>query len=116
MREGHLFIAKITHRLVYFSLIMLPTTGLLIAGMLAADIPGMQAAIALHEFSAFLSYVTIGLHVGASLYSRYKGEGIWNAMVPVFKEKGKNESALVIKLEVIEDKIYSFIENKIISK
>ena len=47
--------------------------------MLAADIPGMQAAIALHEFSAFLSYVTIALHVGASLYSRYKGEGIWNA-------------------------------------
>ena len=87
MREGHLFIAKVTHRLVYFSLIMLPTTGLLIAGMLAADIPGMQAAIALHEFSAFLSYVTIALHVGASLYSRYKGEGIWNAMVPVFKEK-----------------------------
>ena len=76
----------------------------------------MQAAIALHEFSAFLSYVSIALHVGASLYSRYKGEGIWNALVPVFKEKGKNESALVIKLEVIEDKIYSFIENKIISK
>ena len=116
MRTGHLFIAKVTHRLVYFSLIMLPTTGLLIAGMLAADFPGMQAAIALHEFSAFLSYVTIALHVVASLYSRYKGEGIWNAMVPVFKEKGKNESALVIKLEVIEDKIYSFIENKIISK
>ena len=116
MREGHLFIAKVTHRIVYFSLIMLPTTGLLIAGMLAADIPGMQAAIALHEFSAFLSYVTIALHVGASLYSRYKGEGIWNAMVPVFKEKGKNESELVIKLEVIEDKIYSFIENKIIIK
>jgi cytochrome b561 len=116
MRKGHLFIAKVTHRLVYFSLIMLPTTGLLIAGLLAADIPGMQAAIGLHEFSAFLSYVTIALHVGASLYSRYKGEGIWNAMVPVFKEKGKNESALVIKLEVIEDKIYRFIENKIISK
>ena len=116
MHKGHLFIAKATHRLVYFSLIMLPTTGFLIAGMLAVDIPGMQAAIALHEFSAFLSYVTIALHVGASLYSRYKGEGIWNAMVPVFKEKGKNESVLVIKLEVIEDKIYRFIENKIISK
>ena len=30
MRKGHLFIAKTVHRLVYFSLIMLPTTGLLI--------------------------------------------------------------------------------------
>src|SRR6056300_1585729 len=27
MHKGHLFIAKATHRLVYFSLIMLPTTG-----------------------------------------------------------------------------------------
>ena len=31
--KGHLFIAKTVHRLVYFSLIMLPTTGLLIAGL-----------------------------------------------------------------------------------
>jgi cytochrome b subunit of formate dehydrogenase len=95
---------------------MLPTTGLLIAGMISVDIPGMRVAIALHEFSAFLSYVTIALHVAASLYSRYKGEGIWNAMVPIFKEKGKNNSELVVKLEGIEDKIYSFIEDKIISK
>ena len=63
MHKGHLFIAKLTHRLVYFSLIMLPTTGLLIAGILAADIPGMQVAIAVHELSAFLSYVTIAIHV-----------------------------------------------------
>ena len=31
--KGHLFIAKTVHRLVYFSLIMLPVTGLLIAGL-----------------------------------------------------------------------------------
>ena len=66
------------------------TVGNIYKGIVENVIPGMQAAIALHEFSAFLSYVTIALHVGASLYSRYKGEGIWNAMVPVFKEKGKN--------------------------
>ena len=102
MHKGHLFIAKATHRLVYVSLIMLPTTGLLIAGMLAADIPGMQIAIGLHEFSAFLSYITIGVHVAASLYSRYKGEGIWNAMVPVWQESKKNESKIVSTLETIE--------------
>ena len=54
MHKGHLFIAKATHRLVYTSLIMLPTTGLLIAGLLAADMPGMDIAIALHEFSGAL--------------------------------------------------------------
>ena len=45
MHKGHLFIAKATHRLVYFSLIMLPTTGLLIAGILNAGLPGMAVAI-----------------------------------------------------------------------
>tara|TARA_Y100000741_G_scaffold327618_1_gene280340 strand:- start:136 stop:702 length:567 start_codon:yes stop_codon:yes gene_type:complete len=112
MHKGHLFIAKATHRLVYLSLIMLPTTGLLIAGMLAADIPGMQAAIALHEFSAFLSYVSIALHVGASLYSRFKGEGVWNAMVPLWKETGKKDSKLISSLENIENKVYEEIEDK----
>ena len=110
MHKGHLFIAKTTHRLVYISLIMLPTTGLLIAGMLAIDIPGMQIAIGLHEFSAFLSYVTIAIHVGASLYSRFKGEGVWNGMVPVWKETGKNESEVLSHLEKAEDKVYEIIE------
>ena len=110
MHKGHLFIAKATHRLVYFSLIMLPTTGLLIAGMLAADIPGMQIAIGLHEFSAFLSYLTIAIHVGASLYSRFKREGVWNGMVPIWKESGKNESELISHLEKAEDKVYETIE------
>ena len=114
MHKGHLFIAKVTHRLVYFSLIMLPTTGLLIAGMLALDLPGMEIAIGLHEFSAFLSYVTIALHVGASLYSRYKGEGVWNAMVPVWKETGKKDTKLISSLENIENKIYNEIEDKLL--
>ena len=112
--KGHLFVAKATHRLVYFSLIMLPTTGLLIAGIFNADIPGMGIAIALHEFSAFLSYITIGIHVAASLYSRYKGEGVWNAMVPIWQESKKNESKIVSSLESIENKVYDQIEERLI--
>tara|TARA_Y100000748_G_scaffold127837_1_gene107142 strand:+ start:120 stop:680 length:561 start_codon:yes stop_codon:yes gene_type:complete len=108
--RGHLFIAKTVHRLVYFSLIMLPTTGLLIAGLFNLGMGGIELAIALHEFSAFLSYVVIALHVGASLYSRYKGEGLWNAMVPVWKETGKNKSELISKLESLEHRAYKKIE------
>ena len=67
-------------------------------------------AIVIHEFSAFLSYVVIALHVGATLYSRFKGEGLWNAMVPVWQETGKNNSDLIIKLEAIENKTYEKIE------
>ena len=112
--KGHLFIAKTVHRLVYFSLIMLPTTGLLIAGLFNLGMRGVDVAIALHEFSAFLSYIVIALHVGASLYSRFKGEGMWNAMVPIWKETGKNDSNLIIKLEEIEKKLYEKVEDKFI--
>jgi cytochrome b561 len=112
--KGHLFIAKTVHRLVYFSLIMLPTTGLLIAGLFNLGMRGVDVAIALHEFSAFLSYIVIALHVGASLYSRFKGEGMWNAMVPIWKETGKNDSNLILKLEEIEKKLYEKVEDKFI--
>jgi cytochrome b561 len=115
MHKGHLFIAKATHRVIYFSLIMLPTTGLLIAGLFNSGIPGMRIALTLHEFAAFLSYITIGIHVAASLYSRFKGEGIWNAMVPIWQESRKNESKLVSTIETIEHKIYEQIKKKLLN-
>ena len=114
LHKGHLFIAKMVHRLVYFSLIMLPTTGLLIAGLLSLGMGHLGIAVAIHEFSADLSYVVIALHVGATLYSRFKGEGLWNAMVPIWKEKGKNNSNLISKLEVIENKVYKKVEDNFI--
>ena len=112
--KGHLFIARTVHRLIYFALIMLPTTGLLIAGLFNLGMGGIEMAIAIHEFSAFLSYVVIALHVGASLYSRFKSEGMWNAMVPIWKETEKNNSELISKLEGIENKVYEKIEVKFI--
>ncbi len=114
VHKGHLFIAKTVHGLVYFSLIMLPATGLLIAALFSLETGGVEIAIVIHEFSAFLSYVVIALHVGATLYSRIKGEGLWNAMVPVWKESGKNNSNLLSKLEAIEEKIYKKVEDKFI--
>tara|TARA_B100001029_G_C14946067_1_gene386011 strand:+ start:126 stop:686 length:561 start_codon:yes stop_codon:yes gene_type:complete len=111
LSKGHLLIAKTVHRLVYFSLIMLPTTGLLIASLFNLGMGGIDVAIALHEFSAFLSYLVIALHVGASLYSRFKGEGMWNSMVPVWQESGRKESNLITKLEVIEKKVYNKVED-----
>tara|TARA_B100001029_G_C14865193_1_gene341318 strand:- start:101 stop:664 length:564 start_codon:yes stop_codon:yes gene_type:complete len=114
VHKGHLIIAKTVHRLVYFSLIMLPTTGLLIAGLFNLGMGGIEVAIAIHEFSAFLSYAVIALHVSASIYSRFKGEGLWNAMVPIWKETDKNNTELVAKLEVIENKVYEKIERTFI--
>ena len=114
IRKGHLFIAKTVHGLVYLSLIMLPTTGLLIAALFSLETGGVEIAITVHEFSAFLSYVVIALHVGATLYSRFKGEGIWNAMVPIWQETVENNSNLVRKLELMENKVYKTVEEKFI--
>ena len=110
IRKGHLFVAKSVHRLVYFTLVMLPLTGLLIAGLFSIGAGGIELAIGLHEFSAFLSYVLIAVHVGASFYSKLKGEGIWNAMTPLWKEKEKKKSELISYLEKTEDKVYETIE------
>ena len=110
IRKGHLFIAKSVHKLVYFTLVMLPLTGLLIAGLFSIGAGGIELAIGLHEFSAFLSYVLIAVHVGASFYSKLKGEGIWNAMTPFWKEKEKKESKLISYLEKTEDRVYETIE------
>ena len=92
---------------------MLPLTGLLIAGIFTSDIPGMGIAISLHEFSASLSYVLLALHIGASIYSRLKGEGVWTAMVPVWKETGKSNSEVLNSLESIENKVYDEIESRL---
>ena len=110
IRKGHLFIAKSVHKLVYFTLVMLPLTGLLIAGLFSIGAGGIELAIGLHEFSAFLSYVLIAVHVGASFYSKLKGEGIWNAMTPFWKEKEKKKPKLISYLEKTEDKVYETIE------
>ena len=110
IRKGHLFIAKSVHRLVYFTLVMLPLTGLLIAGLFSIGAGGIELAIGLHEFSAFLSYALIAVHVGASFYSKLKGEGIWNAMTPLWKEKENKESKLISYLKESEDKVYETIE------
>jgi|TARA_B100000900_G_scaffold379785_1_gene364950 cytochrome b561 len=34
-----------------------------------------------------LSYWLIGIHIAAALYHRWLGDGVWNAMVPVWKER-----------------------------
>ena len=97
IRKGHLFIAKSVHRLVYFTLVMLPLTGLLIAGLFSIGAGGIELAIGLHEFSAFLSYALIAVHVGASFYSKLKGEGNMECYDPSLERKRKER----IKINIL---------------
>ncbi len=86
----HILFARSIHLGMYFSLVMLPVSGLLIAFLFSLGFKDgiLQAmALGLHDFSASLSYWLIGIHILAAVYSRLKGEKIWHAMVPFWNEE-----------------------------
>ena len=83
-------LAKAGHLAMYVSLGMIAVSGLIIAVLFSqggAGATGMDMALGLHEASVMASYLTIGLHVAAALFHRFKGDGIWTSMVPVWTEK-----------------------------
>ena len=85
----HILVARSVHVGMYFSLVMLPVSGLMIAFLFSLGFKDgflQAAAMGLHGFSASLSYWLIGIHILAAVYSRLKGENIWRAMVPFWNE------------------------------
>ena len=110
----HKIIARTVHILIYVSLILLPLSGLAIAFLYNqgySDGLMQNTAIGIHEFSALLSYIVIGIHVAAAIYSRIKGEGVWSSMVPILNKETPNTNPIVVKINSIEEKVYDKIEN-----
>ena len=116
----HKRFARLMHVAMYLCLVLLPLTGLAIAGLYTQGIGEeelpMDAAIVLHGFSADLSYVLIAVHVVAALYSRIKGEGVWTSMVPVFTESGPSTNEYVSKATALEHKALQKVESFIASR
>ncbi|MAF93655.1 cytochrome B [Candidatus Woesearchaeota archaeon] len=116
----HKRFARLMHVAMYLCLVLLPLTGLAIAGLYTQGIGeeelAMDAAIVLHGFSADLSYVLIAVHVVAALYSRIKGEGVWTSMVPVFTESGPSTNEYVSKATALEHKALQKVESFIASR
>ena len=82
--------ARFVHLGMYISLSAIAITGLAIGGLYAYDIKQgiiMNVMLVLHELSAQLTILLIVGHVGASIYHRRKSDGIWEAMVPFWKER-----------------------------
>ena len=76
---------------MYAGLFLVAATGLTIGGLYWAGIKSgsaMEAALLLHEIAINTSYFLILGHVVAAIFHRRKRDGIWNAMVPVWKESG----------------------------
>ena len=111
---AHKYIAKIIHKSMYLCLVLLPVTGLLIAAMFTQGItdgPIQDSILDLHGFSADLSYILIAIHIGAALYSRIKGEGVWSSMVPLWNEEIPSTNTKIIKLITLENKFFNRLEN-----
>tara|TARA_Y100000766_G_scaffold146502_1_gene125789 strand:- start:74 stop:658 length:585 start_codon:yes stop_codon:yes gene_type:complete len=109
----HKFLAKTIHTSMYLCLILLPLTGLMIAGLFTQEIkdgPLIDVVVGLHGFSADLSYLLIAIHVVAALYSRIKGEGVWSSMVPLWKEKEPSNHEIIKKFSFVERVFFEKLE------
>ena len=112
----HRRFARAVHISMYLCLIMLPVTGLMIAGLYSQgytvnatpDEPQtvIDVVLDLHGFAADLSYFLIILHISAAVYSRIKGEGVWSSMVPVLNKEKPTENELIKKISTFEEGIY----------
>ena len=99
----HYYFARIVHRAMYACLILLPLTGLIIAGLYNQGYTDEEQTI--------LDL----LHISAAIYSRIKGEGVWSSMVPIIKESGSTDNEIVKKIAGFENTIYEKISNLISS-
>lgn len=81
--------AKIVHLGMYLTLGSIALTGLLI-GMLFQfgfhDGLIIQTVIVIHELGIPIMYWLIGIHVAAAIFHRFLKDGVWDSMVPFWKE------------------------------
>ncbi|MBT60678.1 MAG: cytochrome B [Euryarchaeota archaeon] len=123
---AHTYLAKGIHLAMYACFILLPLTGLMIAGLYNQGYTVnatpdeqqtvMDVVLGLHGLVADISYVLIVVHIAAALYSRLKGEGVWTSMVPVLKEKGPTSSPLIKRITAVENSAYARFERFFSSK
>ena len=116
----HKRFARAVHISMYLCLIMLPLTGLMIAGLYTQGYRDatpdesqtvMDIVLDLHGAAADLSYLLIILHISAAVYSRIKGEGVWSSMVPVLNKETPTENELIKKIAAFEEGVYDKVGN-----
>jgi cytochrome b561 len=81
--------AKLVHLGMYASLATIALSGILIGGIYWMGIKEgflIESIIAAHELAVTASYWLIGLHVVGAVFHRFKNDGVWNSMVPAWKE------------------------------
>ena len=87
------YLARAVHLAMYAGLSLIAISGLAIGGLYGAGIKSglaMEAALMVHEIAVNGSYFLIAGHVAAALYHHHQADGIWDAMVPFWKERMRN--------------------------
>jgi cytochrome b561 len=83
--------AKIAHLGMYISLATIALSGILIGLLYWSGFSSgilIDGAVGLHEVSVTLTYWLITVHILAAIYHRFRKDGVWDAMVPFWKEHG----------------------------
>jgi cytochrome b561 len=122
----HYYFARSVHKAMYACFILLPLTGLMIAGLYNQgytvnatpdeDQTVMDLVLDLHGLVAEISYLLIIIHIAAAIYSRIKGEGVWSSMVPMLKEHKPTTNKAVKKIAEFEEGIYDKLGSLFSSK
>tara|TARA_B100000965_G_C19517502_1_gene724883 strand:- start:390 stop:995 length:606 start_codon:yes stop_codon:yes gene_type:complete len=122
----HYYFARSVHKAMYACFILLPLTGLMIAGLYNQgytvnatpdeDQTVMDLVLDLHGLVAEISYLLIIIHIAAAIYSRIKGEGVWSSMVPMLKEDKPTTNKTVKKIAEFEEGIYDKVGSLFSSK
>jgi cytochrome b561 len=90
MPKNLILLARTVHLGMYVSLASIALTGLIIGGFYYFGVKGglaLEATLLLHEIFFWVSVNLMGLHIAGAIYHRFKGDGVWSAMVPLLKEK-----------------------------
>ena len=88
-------LARAVHLAMYAAIASIALSGLWIGGLYWNGIKSgtwMDAALIWHEIAVISTYWLIAGHVGAAIYHRRQADGIWNAMVPFWREHPKVEN------------------------
>lgn len=83
-------LAALGHLGMYAGITGIAVSGLAIGTLYGAGTKGgfaMEAFLLMHEICVNGTYTLIALHVFAALYHRRLRDGVWNAMVPFWKER-----------------------------
>ncbi len=92
MPKNLILLARTVHLGMYVSLALIAVTGLIIGGLYNSGVKDglmLEAILLLHEIIFWISVNLMGLHIAGAIYHRLKGDGVWSAMVPIFKEKSE---------------------------